>query len=131
MIAASCDVSGRAELARAGALFRGLGDPTRLALIRRLAAGEARVVDLCTELGLSQSTVSSHLACLRECGLVDYYARGRASVYHLTRRELMDLLAVAESLLAATGYAVALCPTYADAPTADPTGVATTKASAR
>lgn len=66
-------------------LFRGLGDPTRLALIRRLAAGEARVVDLRTELGLSQSTASSHLACLRQCGLVDYRAQGRASVYHLTR----------------------------------------------
>lgn len=114
MIAASSDVSGRAELAPAGVLFRGLGDPTRLALVRRLATGEARVVDLCTELDLSQSTVSSHLACLRECGLVDYRAQGRASVYHLTRPELMDLLAVAENLLAATGNAVALCPTYAD-----------------
>ncbi|ROS26267.1 ArsR family transcriptional regulator [Cellulomonas sp. PhB150] len=131
MIAASPDVSGRSELAPAGALFRGLGDPTRLALVRRLASGEARVVDLCTELGLSQSTVSSHLACLRECGLVDYRAQGRASVYHLTRPELMDLLAVAEGLLAATGNAVALCPTYADPTTTDPTAVAMTKENAR
>jgi len=120
MLTASPDVSGRAELAPAGALFRGLGDPTRLALVRRLARGEARVVDLCTELGLSQSTVSSHLACLRDCGLVDYRAQGRASVYHLTRPELLDLLAVAEGLLAATGNAVALCPTYASPTTSDP-----------
>ncbi|GGC14256.1 MULTISPECIES: helix-turn-helix transcriptional regulator [Cellulomonadaceae] len=127
MIIASPDVSGRVELAPAGALFRGLGDPTRLALVRRLATGEARVVDLCTELGLSQSTVSSHLACLRECGLVDYRAQGRASVYHLTRPELLDLLAVAEGLLAATGNAVALCPTYARPTTSDPI----TKESAR
>lgn len=112
MIASAPDVT-RAELALAGNLFRGLADPTRLALLRRLALGEARVVDLCTELGLGQSTVSSHLACLRGCGLVDYRARGRASVYHLTRPELLDLLAAAEGLLTATGNAVALCPVSA------------------
>lgn len=130
MIAASHDQISRAELAPAGALFRGLGDPTRLALVRRLALGEARVVDLSTELGLSQSTVSTHLACLRDCGLVDYRAQGRASVYHLTRPELMDLLAAAEGLLAATGNAVALCPTYAD-PAADTHDLVLSKETAR
>jgi ArsR family transcriptional regulator len=53
------------------ALFRSLGDETRLRIVARLAAGEARVVDLTGELGLAQSTVSKHLACLRGCGLVD------------------------------------------------------------
>jgi len=131
MIAASPDLIGRAELAPAGALFRGLADPTRLSLVRRLAVGEARVVDLCAELGLGQSTVSSHLACLRDCGLVDYRAQGRASVYHLTRPELMDLLAAAEALLAATGNAVALCPTYADPATDDRDPIPATKETAR
>jgi len=106
------EVDFRAGLAPAGALFHGLSDLTRLALVRRLARGEARVVDLVVELGLAQSTVSSHLACLRGCGLVDFRVQGRASVYFLTRPELMDLLACAESLLAAGGSAVALCPTY-------------------
>ena len=64
---------------------------------------------------MAQSTVSSHLACLRDCGLVDFRPQGRASVYFLTRPELMDLLACAETLLAATGNAVALCPTYGTA----------------
>ncbi|SMO93049.1 hypothetical protein SAMN06273567_107277 [Geodermatophilus aquaeductus] len=53
--------------------------------------------------------MSSHLACLRDCGLVDFRPRGRASVYSLTHPELLDLLATAETLLAATGSAVALC----------------------
>ncbi|WNB84748.1 metalloregulator ArsR/SmtB family transcription factor [Cellulomonas sp. ATA003] len=112
MIAASPDALSREALGPAVALFRSLSDPTRLALVRQLAMGEARVVDLCTALGLGQSTVSTHLACLRDCGLVDYRPQGRASMYHLTRPELMDLLAGAEGLLAATGNAVALCPTY-------------------
>ncbi|RKN38267.1 ArsR/SmtB family transcription factor [Micromonospora endolithica] len=94
------------------ALFRSLADETRLRIVARLAAGEARVVDLTGELGLAQSTVSKHLACLRNCGLVDYRADGRQSFYALTRPELMDLLHAAEGVLAATGAAVALCPAY-------------------
>jgi ArsR family transcriptional regulator, cadmium/lead-responsive transcriptional repressor len=94
----------------AAALFRSLGDETRLRIVARLAAGEARVVDLTGELGLAQSTVSKHLACLRGCGLVDYRAEGRQSFYALTRPELMDLLAAAEDVLAATGVTVAPCP---------------------
>jgi DNA-binding transcriptional ArsR family regulator len=134
MIAASPDVLSREALAPAVALFRSLSDPTRLAVVRQLAMGEARVVDLCAALGLGQSSVSTHLACLRDCGLVDYRPQGRASVYHLTHPELMDLLAAGEGLLTATGNAVALCPTYT-APTPPPTTgaspVATTTESPR
>jgi len=102
------------DLGPAAALFRSLGEPARLAILRRLAAGEARVVDLTRALGLAQSTVSKHLACLRGCGLVDYRAEGRQSFYSLTRPELADLLRSAELLLAATGPAVALCPVSGD-----------------
>ncbi len=96
------------------ALFRSLADLARLALVLRLAGGEARVVDLTRARGLAQSTVSKHLACLRGCGLVDYRVEGRQSFYALTRPELFDLLRSAEILLAQTGKAVALCPVYGD-----------------
>jgi DNA-binding transcriptional ArsR family regulator len=99
-------------LGPAVALFRGLADPTRLAILQRLARGEMRVADLVDELQLAQSTVSGHLACLRECGLVDSRPVGRQAFYALTRTELVDLLAAAESLLAATGESVALCSKY-------------------
>ncbi|HEX6234972.1 MAG TPA: metalloregulator ArsR/SmtB family transcription factor [Jiangellaceae bacterium] len=108
----SASVNPREELAGAGALFRSLGDPVRLAIIRRLARGEARVVDLTRELGMVQSTVSWHLACLRDCALVTGRPQGRQVFYSLSRPELVELLASAEQLLAATGEAVALCPTY-------------------
>ena len=94
------------------ALFRGLADPTRLSILRRLAKEEKRVADLVAELELAQSTVSGHLACLRECGLVEFRSVGRQSLYSLARPELMDLLSAAEALLRATGERVALCPTY-------------------
>lgn len=102
----------RDDLAAAAALFRSLGDPARLAILRHLATGEARVVDLTGQLGLAQSTVSKHLACLRDCGLVDMRSVGRASVYRLAQPALLDLLTTAETVLQATGNAVALCPTY-------------------
>lgn len=94
------------------ALFRSLADPTRLAIVRRLAAGETRVTDLTRELGLAQSTVSAHLACLRDCELVIGRPEGRQVFYSLARPELMELLASAETLLEATGNAVALCLNY-------------------
>ena len=99
-------------LTPAAALFRSLGDPARLAILQRLAHGEARVVDLTRHLGLAQSTVSKHLFCLRGCRLVDFRAEGRQSFYSVARPELLDLLRAAEGLLAATGEAVALCPVY-------------------
>lgn len=95
----------------AASLFRGLGDPARLAIVRRLAAGEQRVVDLTAYLGLAQSTVSAHCACLRGCGLVESRPAGRSTMYSLAAStELLDLLAAAERLLSATGSVVALCP---------------------
>ncbi|WP_218009916.1 ArsR/SmtB family transcription factor [Actinomadura kijaniata] len=100
------------ELAPAAALFHSLADPVRLSIVQRLARGEARVVDLTRDLGLAQSTVSKHLACLRGCKLVDYRAEGRQSFYSIAVPELLDLLRSAERLLTATDRAVALCPTY-------------------
>lgn len=68
--------------------------------------------DLTDELALAQSTVSKHVACLRDCGLVDGRPVGRQVFYSLTRPELSDLLEAAERLLQATGYQVDLCSVY-------------------
>jgi DNA-binding transcriptional ArsR family regulator len=91
------------DVTPAVALFRSLGDPARLAILSRLTHGEARVVDLTRLLGLAQSTVSKHLACLRDCQLVDYRTEGRQSYYALTRPELIDLLRSAEQVLEGHG----------------------------
>lgn len=105
-------MSSVAGLEPAVALFHSLSDTTRLAIVQRLARGEARVADLVAELGMAQSTISAHVACLRDCALVVGRPQGRQVFYSLARPELMDLLASAETLLAATGNAVALCPGY-------------------
>ncbi len=113
MVVTDAEVDEPAALAAAACLFHGFSDPSRLAILRHLALGEHRVVDLTTHLGLAQSTVSQHLACLRDCGLVVSEPRGRASIYSLAHPEaLLELLAAAERLLGLTGDAVALCPVY-------------------
>lgn len=109
------DVDEPAALGAAAAMFRSLGDPTRLAILRHLALGEHRVRDLTEHLGLAQSTISQHCLCLADCGLITGRPSGRATLYGLARPELLEVLAAAERLLAATGDAVSLCPTYGEA----------------
>ena len=100
-------------LSTAACLFHGFSDPARLTILRHLSLGEHRVVELTEHVGLAQSTVSKHLACLRDCGLVTSRPQGRASLFSLTHPEaLLDLLSAAERLLGLTGDAVALCPVY-------------------
>lgn len=94
----------------AARLFRGFAEPTRIALLMALADGERRVTDLVAAVGGSQSNVSTHLACLKECGLVvDRPAERRQVFYRLAGPEVVDLLRAAERLLAASGSAIELC----------------------
>ena len=105
-----------AALTAATCLLNGFSDRSRLAIVQHLIQGEHRVVDLTGHLGLAQSTVSRHLACLLDCGIVQVRAEGRASMYSLAHPEAtLQLLAAAEQLLALTGDAVTLCTTYGTA----------------
>lgn len=100
-------------LTAAACLFHGFGDRSRVAIVQHLVQGEHRVVDLTAHLRLAQSTVSKHLACLLDCGIVTVRTQGRASVYSLAHREAtLDLLSAAERLLGLTGDAVVLCPRH-------------------
>lgn len=82
-------------------------------ILQHLLLGEHRVVELTEHLGPAQSTVSKHLACLKDCGLITSRPQGRASVFSVTHPEATtQLLAAAETLLDLTGFAVALCPNH-------------------
>lgn len=110
LLAESAGRAAEPDSSAAVCLFRSLADPSRLRILLHLALAEHRVVDLTEHVGLAQSTTSTHLACLRDCGLVQARTVGRSSVYSLAvATELMDLLSAAERVLAATGDAVTLC----------------------
>lgn len=60
---------------------------------------------------LPQSTVSTHLACLWECGLVARDRRGREVWYRLTEG-VANVLVAADRVLASAGETVGACPRY-------------------
>ena len=55
---------------RLDATFLALADPTRRAILARLAAGEASVADLAAPFAMSQPAVSKHLKVLERAGLI-------------------------------------------------------------
>ena len=95
-------------------LLRGFGDQTRLAILLALTEGEQRVTDLVARLGGSQANISGHVACLKDCGLVQDRPVGRQVFYRLRGPEVVDVLRAAEQVLALVGHDVDLCPNYCD-----------------
>lgn len=89
--------------------FRALGDPTRLALLEYLLSGEHTVSDCVEEVGLAQGRVSSHLACLADCGYVGSRREGRFTYYRVTDPRVADLVVLARSLAADNAAALAAC----------------------
>lgn len=71
-------------------VFRALADPTRRAILDRLAAGEATVGHLCEPLPISFAAVSKHLGVLERAGLVTREARGRERVCRIESAALDD-----------------------------------------
>ncbi len=77
------------------AVFKALADPTRVAIVSRLASGEkCCVCDLTGVFELSQPTVSHHLRILREAGLVEAERRGTFAYYWLVPEAIERLQAV-------------------------------------
>ena len=69
---------------RGGAdVFKALGHPSRLLIVDVLAGGEHCVSDLTRMVGSDSSTVSNHLAVLRNVGLVVDEKRGQQVFYRL------------------------------------------------
>ena len=74
-------------------LFRCLGEPTRLSVLRQLAQGTEHSVSELVELtGQERTNVSHHLAQLRTCGLVRTRNQGKQVLYSLGHTALKDLL---------------------------------------
>lgn len=88
------------------AIFKALSDPTRVAIVNRLAAApEVCVCDLTTAFDLSQPTISHHLRLLREAGLVEAERRGTWGYYRLVPEaidRLREVFSADAALVAAT-----------------------------
>jgi DNA-binding transcriptional ArsR family regulator len=76
-------------------VFAALADPTRRAILARLAEGEATVNELVAPFALSQPTISKHLKVLERAGLV---SRGRNAQFRPVRLDARPLAEAAEWL---------------------------------
>jgi DNA-binding transcriptional ArsR family regulator len=74
-------------------VFAALADPTRRAILARLAEGEATVNELVAPFDLAQPTISKHLKVLEGAGLV---SRGRAAQFRPVRLEAAALAGAAQ-----------------------------------
>lgn len=75
------------------ATFAALADPTRRAILARLAHGEASVSELAAPFAMSMPAISKHLRVLQRAGLI---SRGRNAQQRPCRLEAGPLRAVAE-----------------------------------
>lgn len=100
---------GQGGVAMVARFFRALGDPTRLRLLEFLLHEEHTVTECIAHVGLSQGRVSTHLACLADCGYVEVRRSGRNAYYSVADPRVADLVVLARSLAADNSAALASC----------------------
>jgi len=81
---------GRLTPARLDATFAALADPTRRAILARLARGDAAVTELAQPFKISQPAISKHLKVLERAGLVTRGREAQRRPRRLTPRPLAE-----------------------------------------
>ena len=90
-------------------LFRGFAERARLAILQVLRKGALTVGDIVQTTSLSQSNVSNHLNCLKDCGLVASEQKGRFVYYSLSDERIAQLLDLADEILADVAKGIYQC----------------------
>ncbi len=103
-------------LALKAKLFRGFSDLSRLSILEALQPAPLTVSEIVAATDLSQSNVSNHLSCLRECGLVTCQQEGRCVRYAVSDPRVGQLLGLAEELLADVAQGIYECTRYSERP---------------
>ncbi len=98
--------AGRAVIAK---FFRALGDPTRLRLLEFVLHDERTVSECVQHVGLAQGRVSTHLACLADCGFVEVRREGRFSYYRVTDPRVAELVLLGRAVTADNVAALSEC----------------------
>ena len=80
-------------------ILKALAHPSRLLIIEELAKGERCVCELQAEIGADISTVSKHLALMKEAGLVEDDKRGLKVFYKLLSPCILNFFGCVESVI--------------------------------
>jgi DNA-binding transcriptional ArsR family regulator len=89
--------------------FQALAEPSRLAILDALRAGERTAGEVAALVGLSPSNASRHLACLRASGLVETRQVWRHVHYRLAGEHIAHLLREADLVLEVVAGRFATC----------------------
>lgn len=98
----------RPDLGVRSRFFRGLADPSRLAILDALRDGERTAGGVAVAAGLTPSNASRHLSCLRDCGLVEARPDWRHVHYRLAQG-VADLLATNDAFIERVAERVTAC----------------------
>ncbi len=93
-----------------------MADPTRSRILLHLLEGPGYPGALATELGLTRSNVSNHLACLRGCGIVVAVPEGRSTRYEIADVHLARALTALVDVVLAVDDGVPCTDSACDVP---------------
>ncbi len=80
--------------------FKGLGDSTRLRIVEALLEKECNVSELIQLIGVPQSNISNHLACMKWCGYISSRKEGTSVFYRITDERLREIVNLAREVIA-------------------------------
>ncbi len=90
--------------------FSALGDETRLQILKTLREnGTMTVKELCKATGKEQSLISHHMACLRNCGLVNTRKNGKFTEYSIKNNTILRILELSEQHVRETLQGILAC----------------------
>jgi DNA-binding transcriptional ArsR family regulator len=89
--------------------IRGFGDKTRIQILECIKDKEKTVSQIVEEVQASQSSISQHLGCLKECGLIVGRQEGKYMFYSLRNEKVKQLLNMFDDVLADVQSGVACC----------------------
>src|SRR5699024_7555022 len=76
--------------------LRGLSNKVRLTILELLKVSELTVNEIVSSSKMSQSSITQHLSCLRECGVVTARQDGKYSYYQMKNRYILELLSLVD-----------------------------------
>ncbi|MEN6412758.1 MAG: metalloregulator ArsR/SmtB family transcription factor [Veillonellales bacterium] len=80
-------------------LFKTLGHPVRIEILRMLRDGERCVCEMIEQIDIEQSNFSQHLGVLKKQGLIDSRKDGQRVIYWLAYPSITQLIEAAEQTL--------------------------------
>lgn len=99
-----------ASIEAIASFFSALSDRTRIEIINFIMEkGEASVREISENTGKSQSLISHHLACLRNCGVLKIEKRGKYSIYSINGDRVKEIVKLSLEHIRDNSSAILAC----------------------